>query len=116
MENIEQKIKQDIDEAIVRFRKQPRVVKLYDSFFETYYELLDKCSQYILDKQYEQLAAVFHQLKGSTANIMMSLANNIIVTLEEGAKQKDETVEYTKELYTLKIYGKEYQKYIENLR
>ncbi len=109
MEDLNQQIIKDIESAKVRFRKPERVVKLYDSFFEEYPKLLEKAKQEVATNNYEELVVTFHTLKGSSSNIELTLICKLSTTLEHKAKEKDDSFDFTKELYTLKIYGKMYQ-------
>ena len=109
MENLEEQVIKDIENAKIRFRKPNRVVKLYDSFFDNFEELLNVAKKQSINKEYDNLAATFHNLKGASSNIGMSLISTLVINLEASAKKRDENIDYIKDIYTLKMYGKLYQ-------
>jgi len=113
MKELEKQVLKDIENAKIRFRKPQRVVKLYDSFFDTYEQLLETCKEQRIAKEYEKLAITLHTIKGSSSNIGMSLINSFVIDLELKAKQHDDKVDYIKDIYTLKMYGKLYKNNIK---
>ena len=108
-DKVKVQVEKDIQEAINRFRKKDRVIKLYDSFFENFEDTLDMCKTHVANQDYFSLAKSLHTIKGSSGNINMSLIYNLVVNLEAKAKAKDSNEDYNKYLHALKIYGKVYR-------
>jgi len=115
MEELEQQALNDIDEATKRFRKPERLVKLYASFFDTYDQLLETCREQSINSQYNLLAITLHTIKGASLNIQMSLISSLAIKLEQYAKAEDNNFNYTKEIYTLKMYGELYKNHISKI-
>jgi HPt (histidine-containing phosphotransfer) domain-containing protein len=108
-DKVKLQIEKDIQEAIDRFRKKDRVIKLYESFFESFEDTLDMCKTHVANQDYFGLAKSLHTIKGSSGNIKMNLIHDLVVNLEAKAKAKDNNEDYIKHLNALKIYAKMYQ-------